>query len=167
MRKFNNIAKLVRVKRQALGISQNEMADLIGFSSRGQFISNVERGLCSIPFRKVKTVASLLKVDTSEIINAILEDERLFMNEIVKGSEIAIMTTKEYRQKRLHIKERKKCEKISKPTNLVLSVTQEPKVETHTITSTPEKPIQNIHLESGILSKPVKDAINAFFTQAL
>jgi len=167
LRKFENIARLMRIKRHQLGLSQNDIAKMIGFSSSGQFVSNVERGLCSIPFRKIKTTAHILEIEPSELIEAILNDERLFMNQIVAGSEVAVMTTKQFRQKKLEERVRKRCEKISKPTSPVLSATQQPKAETHTITSTLEKPTQNIHLESGTLSKPVKDAINAFFTQAL
>lgn len=167
MRKFENIARLMRIKRHQLGLSQNDIAKMIGFSSSGQFVSNVERGLCSIPFRKIKTTAHILEIEPSELIEAILDDERLFMNQIIAGSEVAVMTTKQFRQKKLEERVRKQCERISKQTSPALYATQEPKAETPIIISTPEKPIRNTLIESGTLSQPVKDAINAFFTQAL
>ena len=167
MRKFNHIAKLVRINRHKLGLSQNDIAKMIGFASSGQFVSNVERGLCSIPFRKVKTAAAVLGIEPSEVIDAIVEDERDFMNEIVNNSEVAVMTVKEYRQKRIQEKERKRCQKILKQTSHASSATEQPKAEIVSTIYTAEKPIQNTPIESGILSPLVKDAINAFFTQNL
>lgn len=162
MRKFNNIAKLMRIKRHGLNLSQNQLADMIGFSSRGQFVSNIERGLCSVPFRKVKTAAAALQIDCKEIINAIIEDEKDFMTEIINGSETAIMTTKEYRQKRIEEKRRKKCEKTTVQTSPALSAIPTPKTETHCITFTQEKPIQNTPRKLGTLSPVVENAINIF-----
>ena len=70
---FRNIAKLVRSKRVIQGISQTELSNKMGYKN-GQFISNVERGLCSIPLSKVKHLTSEIGADRDEIINAMTQD---------------------------------------------------------------------------------------------
>ena len=117
--------------------------------------------------RKIKTTAHILETEPSELIEAILDDERLFMNQIVNGSEVAVMTVKQFRQKKLEDRVRKQCERISKQTSPAPSVMQELKAGTPIIISTLEKPIRNTPIENGILSPHVKDAIKAFITQAL
>ena len=51
MRCFKNIAELIKTKRlqHPKGYSQSELSHLLGYKN-GQFISNVERALCNIPF---------------------------------------------------------------------------------------------------------------------
>lgn len=72
---FENIAKLIRLKRlnNSKLYSQRELAVLLGFTG-GQLISNVERGLCSIPLRKLKAICELLNIREEEIKLALRND---------------------------------------------------------------------------------------------
>ncbi len=75
MRSFKNIAKLIKSKRagHAKRYSQSELSLILGYKN-GQFISNVERGLCSIPLKMLSTVASVLDITHDEIKATILKD---------------------------------------------------------------------------------------------
>ena len=75
MRSFKNIATLVRQKRinHSGNYSQSDLSALLGYKN-GQFISNVERGLCNIPLKMMKKISEVLEIDPSDIKTAILKD---------------------------------------------------------------------------------------------
>ena len=55
------------------GYSQSELSHLLGYKN-GQFISNVERGLCNIPLKMLKRVSEVLLIPREELKQAILDD---------------------------------------------------------------------------------------------
>lgn len=75
MRSFSHIAKLVKTRR--LGhpktYSQTELSTLLGYKN-GQFISNVERGLCSIPLKNLKRLCEVLEISQDDLKSALLKD---------------------------------------------------------------------------------------------
>jgi transcriptional regulator with XRE-family HTH domain len=75
MKSFKNIATLIRTKRQASTekLSQTDLAAILGYSN-GQFISNVERGLCSIPLEKSVLIIKTLKITKEELVAALSND---------------------------------------------------------------------------------------------
>lgn len=75
LRTFNNIAKLIKSKRleHPKGYSQSELSNLLGYKN-GQFISNVERALCNIPFKMLVKICDILDIDEKELKAAILKD---------------------------------------------------------------------------------------------
>lgn len=75
MRTFNNIASLIKNKRSAhpRGLSQTQLSNLLGYKN-GQFISNVERGLCSIPLKGMQKAVEVLKITPEELREAMLKD---------------------------------------------------------------------------------------------
>lgn len=88
MRTFNNIAKLVKEKRLAStqGLSQNDLSKLLGYKN-GQFISNVERGLCGVPFKNLNKLCETLSIEQSELKAVILKDvEETVDNYLVEGA---------------------------------------------------------------------------------
>lgn len=72
---FDNIAALVRTKRadHPKELSQTDLSTLLGYKN-GQFISNVERGLCSVPLKKLPELCSALSIPRDEVINALVSD---------------------------------------------------------------------------------------------
>lgn len=72
-RTFNNIAKTIKVARDNAELSQNEFSHAMGYKN-GQFTSNIERGLCSLPLKKINDVAEILDIDASEIKQAMIND---------------------------------------------------------------------------------------------
>jgi transcriptional regulator with XRE-family HTH domain len=81
MRSFKNIANLVRTKRinHTKNYSQSELSAVLGYKN-GQFISNVERGLCSLPPKMMKKISEVLEISPDEIKTAILKDYEVTLN---------------------------------------------------------------------------------------
>jgi len=75
MRSFEHIAKIIKEKRvgHSKGYSQTELSHLLGYKN-GQFISNVERGLCSIPLKMLSKVCHILHINREELKIAIMKD---------------------------------------------------------------------------------------------
>jgi hypothetical protein len=75
MRSFKNIASLVRTKRinHPKSYSQSDLSLLLGYKN-GQFISNVERGLCNVPLKMMKKISDVLDISAEDIKSAILKD---------------------------------------------------------------------------------------------
>ena len=81
MRCFENIARLIRSKRQEhpKHYSQSELSQLLGYKN-GQFISNVERALCNVPLKMLGRMMEVLSIGPEELKRAILEDHRETLN---------------------------------------------------------------------------------------
>lgn len=77
MRSFNNVAALIKSYREKTNprLSQSEISKLLGYKN-GQFISNVERGLCSIPAKSVAKLSDVIKAPREDIIEAMVKDYR-------------------------------------------------------------------------------------------
>lgn len=69
------LGEYLRDKRVHNGFTQAEIAGKLGYSSP-QFISNFERGLCSPPLKNLKTLVKLYKIDASELIKLIIEEQK-------------------------------------------------------------------------------------------
>jgi transcriptional regulator with XRE-family HTH domain len=81
--KFPNMAKLCANYREAAQISQQQLAVFLGFKN-GQFISNVERGICTIPLRKMKVFCGVLKIEKQMAISSIIADNLLKIDRALK-----------------------------------------------------------------------------------
>ncbi|MDH4467168.1 MAG: hypothetical protein QE271_03850 [Bacteriovoracaceae bacterium] len=81
MRNFNHIAALIKRKRIAhsSNLSQSDLSSLLGYKN-GQFISNVERSLCNIPFKMIKKVCQVLDISAEEIKAAMMKDHEETLN---------------------------------------------------------------------------------------
>jgi len=87
MRSFNHIAKLIRTKRigHPKNYSQSDLSLMLGYKN-GQFISNVERGLCNVPLKMMRKISEVLDIHPDEIKEAILKDhEETLTNFFNKG----------------------------------------------------------------------------------
>ena len=75
MKSFKHIATLIKTKRIAhpKGLSQSDLSILLGYKN-GQFISNVERGLCNIPLKNMKKISEVLEINPEELKQTILKD---------------------------------------------------------------------------------------------
>ena len=70
------MARLIKQKRTGhpKSYSQSELSNLLGYKN-GQFISNVERSLCSIPLKMLTKVSEILDIAHDEIKSAMLKDQ--------------------------------------------------------------------------------------------
>jgi transcriptional regulator with XRE-family HTH domain len=75
MKQFKHIAKLVKDARLShpKKYSQAELSDALGYKN-GQFISNIERGLCSVPLRSLYAVTEVLNIPADKLKEALLLD---------------------------------------------------------------------------------------------
>ena len=64
MRNFSYVAKLIKDKRLSHPerYSQTQLSKTLGYKN-GQFISNLERGLCSIPLKGMTNFLKVLYID--------------------------------------------------------------------------------------------------------
>ena len=83
---FDHIAKLVQEARESIGISQEELSLNLGYKN-GQFISNIERGKCSLPIKHICLFCQLTKTETDPVIKAILYDQQMTINGVVFKTE--------------------------------------------------------------------------------
>ncbi len=76
-RSFTEIAAIVRKyrKSQSEKLGQEELSKLLGYKN-GQFISNVERGKCSVPLKSLSKLSNVLNIPVEELIEAVVKDYR-------------------------------------------------------------------------------------------
>ncbi|MBF0207487.1 MAG: helix-turn-helix transcriptional regulator [Oligoflexia bacterium] len=88
MRCFQNMAKLIRSKRlgHPKSYSQSELSHMLGYKN-GQFISNVERSLCSIPFKMLRRVSEILDIPLEDLKIAVLKDQEQTINRYLYSSQ--------------------------------------------------------------------------------
>jgi ribosome-binding protein aMBF1 (putative translation factor) len=80
---FKCIAKLVKNARSKAGLSQGELSNKLGFRN-GQFISNIEREICSLPIGKICLFSQITDVRTTTVITAIHKDYKSLLIESCK-----------------------------------------------------------------------------------
>lgn len=86
MRNFSYVAKLIKEKRLSHPerYSQTQLSKTLGYKN-GQFISNLERGLCSIPLKGMVNFLQVLNITEEELKAAILKDYELTLDYYLKG----------------------------------------------------------------------------------
>ncbi len=87
MRSFSYVAKLIKDKRLSHPerYSQTQLSKTLGYKN-GQFISNLERGLCSIPLKGMVNFVKVLNISEGELKEAILKDYELTLDYYLKAS---------------------------------------------------------------------------------
>ena len=93
---FKNIAKLISDARNEINrkklidreniLSQADVSALLGFRT-GQFISNIERGLCSIPADRILKLSQILNISIAEIVYAKTQDYKFSLMQTIKATE--------------------------------------------------------------------------------
>ncbi|MFN8371173.1 MAG: helix-turn-helix transcriptional regulator [Bacteriovoracaceae bacterium] len=85
MRCFDHVAKIIKAKRQAhpKGYSQSELSHVLGYKN-GQFISNVERGLCNIPLKMLRKVCEILDINPEDLKEAMIKDIEFTLNNYLR-----------------------------------------------------------------------------------
>ena len=69
------IGKLIRLRRHDLGVSQTKLARMLNLGS-GQLISNIERGRCGFPRKRLKRLCRALLLDQQIVLNICVEEQR-------------------------------------------------------------------------------------------
>lgn len=76
---FSNVAKLIRDKRENSSYSQDQLSHELGYKG-GQFISNVERSLCSMPVKKLVNTVRILKIEPKDMKEAMMKDYEIYLD---------------------------------------------------------------------------------------
>ena len=93
MRKFPNIAKFVKTKRLDIkNLSQSKLSHMLGYGTSdkiedGQFLSNIERGKCTVPIKKVRQLAQILNIDEELIKQAMVKDYLFNIEESIEKTD--------------------------------------------------------------------------------
>lgn len=82
MKSFHHIANLVRNARIKKDISQQKLSEILGYKN-GQFVSNLERALCSLPLEKAEELSNALDLPIQHIKDALVEDYKSHLNAFV------------------------------------------------------------------------------------
>lgn len=83
--KYEYMAKLLNIYREENNLTQSKLAKRLGYTT-SQYISNIERGLCSFPIKKFPKLAKVLKIDASLIADAYVNDVIAEVNRVLKGA---------------------------------------------------------------------------------
>lgn len=83
-RVFKNVAHFLRTERESIGLSQGELASILGWNN-GQCVSNIERAKCSIPLAAIPDMAKALRCPVVSIKRVIELDFKQTLNEYAPG----------------------------------------------------------------------------------
>ena len=72
MKRRNIIGEFIQEKRVKANLSQWDLAQTLGYSSP-QFVSNIERGISTVPKTKIRTFAARLNVSPFAIVSKMRE----------------------------------------------------------------------------------------------
>lgn len=72
---YKHLPEYIQKRRNDLGVTQQNLGEILGFSSGHQFISNIERGLCTLPIQHWKKVAGVLEIPLKDLEDLYLKDE--------------------------------------------------------------------------------------------
>ena len=89
-----NTADIIKKRREELGLSQEELADKLGYKSRSS-INKIELGLSDIPFSKIPLFAKALEIEPEILMgwekNKKQEESNLDMNTVINGDEFVMI----------------------------------------------------------------------------
>ncbi len=73
--KSNNLAKLIRTRRQELNLSQAEVHNYMGWKIiNTQYLSNIECGKCQLPAKHINKISSTLHLSRESLIESMVQD---------------------------------------------------------------------------------------------
>lgn len=70
---MTHTARVLRRARIKVGMSQAEISRRIGYTS-GQFVSNLERGISSLPMSRMTALCDLLRIKPQVLLGAMTRD---------------------------------------------------------------------------------------------
>lgn len=83
VRTYDEIGSTIKERRLAMRLSQKFVAEAIGYKN-AQLISNIERGMCSLPLKNLNTTATVLNMNPGILANAIIMDQIRYMDKVIK-----------------------------------------------------------------------------------
>lgn len=84
-RKYLAIGKFLKERREAVGLSQNKVKEILGYESC-QLVSDWERGICGPPNAILKKLVKAYKISAGNLIDKILSAERTELESQLRAS---------------------------------------------------------------------------------
>ncbi len=75
-----NLGVTFKNHRVEAGLSQGQVSKALGYTSP-QFVSNFERGLCSLPLNKIKKLIDLYELKGEEVVELMLSLHETYLRE--------------------------------------------------------------------------------------
>jgi transcriptional regulator with XRE-family HTH domain len=82
---FKTLGTYFQEKRSDKGLSQKDVADILGYSS-AQFVSNWERGISAPPLEALPTLVKLYQIPTKEIVTLMLKEQEKVLLKVLSKS---------------------------------------------------------------------------------
>lgn len=82
---WSEFGAYLKAKRIGAGFSQRDVSEKLGYSSP-QFISNIERGLCSPPMSSLKILIDLYGIPVREVTKIILDHQQKLLKAQLGGA---------------------------------------------------------------------------------
>lgn len=79
------LGSYLRAKRIEADLSQTDVARALGYKGR-QFVSNFERGACCPPFKKLRQLIRLYRIESQEITDLLLRLQRTYIEKVLGNS---------------------------------------------------------------------------------
>ena len=87
---FSHIAQVLKEGRLGAELSQNDLAKIMGFKN-GQFVSNIERGKCSLPAKNIVKLCKVLSLDFGHVVEGMTADYKFRITQkVLKDLEASI-----------------------------------------------------------------------------
>ena len=82
-KKFLKLGKKLKRYRKKTGLTQKQVSKLLGYSS-AQNISNLERGVCLIPIKKINGMSEIYKVTSVSLLKDCIYAKEIFLKNKIK-----------------------------------------------------------------------------------
>lgn len=79
-----SLGNYLKQKRVQAGVTQSEVAKKLGYSTP-QFISNIERGLCSPPLKNLKVLMKMYRIPADELMGLIMREQEYILRKALYG----------------------------------------------------------------------------------
>jgi len=86
-RQRSELANFLRTQRIKKGLSQKRVAAALGYSS-AQYVSNIERGVCSVPIKALRKMCILYGIKREHLIAVMLIDARARLENVLNSKSV-------------------------------------------------------------------------------
>lgn len=83
-KKYLMIGKFLKKKREAVGLSQNDVKEIVGYESC-QLVSDWERGICGPPISILSKLIKAYKLSSESMIELFLSAERVELEVLLEN----------------------------------------------------------------------------------
>lgn len=79
---MTELGKYIKEARKERGLLQTDLSNKLGWAT-AQYISNIERGTCSFPLKKLKLLSKILKCDIDHLVALVIQDFMNYLQNVV------------------------------------------------------------------------------------